>query len=65
MPKKLERKLKRQVAKKNWSKERKNAYVYGALRKTGWKPSHQKRKKSDLSSHTDPVAKKAINRIRS
>lgn len=42
MPKAMERKLKREVAKKNWSKERKDAYVYGTMRKTGWKPSTQK-----------------------
>jgi hypothetical protein len=41
MPKKLEQKLKRQVAGKDWSQKRKDAYVYGTLRKTGWKPSHQ------------------------
>lgn len=46
MPKKLERQLKRQVNQDhpNWSEERKDAYVYGTLRKTGWKPSHQKKK---------------------
>ena len=38
MPEKLERKLKKKVKKKKWSKKRKNAYVYGTLRKTGWKP---------------------------
>jgi hypothetical protein len=42
MPKALEQKLKRQVAGKDWSEERKDAYVYGTLRKTGWTPSHQK-----------------------
>jgi hypothetical protein len=41
MPKALERRLKRQVAKKPWSKERKAAYVYGALRRTGWKPKRK------------------------
>ena len=45
MPKALEQKLKAQVAKKNWSKERKAAYVYGTLRKTGWTPSTQKKGK--------------------
>ncbi len=47
MPKKLEQKLKRQVAKKHpgWSQERKDAYIYGTLRKTGWIPSHQKKRK--------------------
>ena len=45
MPKALEQKLKRQAAKKHpkWSKKRKAAYVYGTLRKTGWRPSIQKR----------------------
>ena len=38
MPKKLEIKLKRQAAKKGFGKKRSNAYVYGTLRKTGWKP---------------------------
>jgi len=47
MPKKLERKLKKQVSKKNWSKEKKNAYIYGTLRKTGWKPSQEKQTTSD------------------
>ena len=45
MPKKMEQALKREVEKKhgNWSQERKDAYVYGTLRKTGWKPSKQKK----------------------
>jgi hypothetical protein len=42
MPEKLERKLKAQAAKKNWSEERKDRYVYGTLRKTGWKPEREK-----------------------
>ena len=42
MPKELENKLKQQVSNKNWSEEKKNAYIYGTLRKTGWKPSTQK-----------------------
>jgi len=38
VPKALEDKLKREAAKhKSWSKKRKNAYVYGTLRKQGWK----------------------------
>lgn len=43
MPKELEEKLKKEVAGKSWSKERKDAYIYGTLRKTGWIPSHQKK----------------------
>lgn len=39
MPKKLEEKLKREASKKGLKGERRDAYVYGTLRKTGWKPS--------------------------
>jgi len=42
MPKKLERQLKRQAKKKGLSKKRTGAYVYGTLRKTGWKPKGEK-----------------------
>jgi hypothetical protein len=38
MPKKLERKLRKQAKKKGLSKKRTNAYVYGTMRKTGWRP---------------------------
>ena len=38
MPKALERKLKREAREKGLTGKRKNAYVYGTLRKTGWKP---------------------------
>ena len=44
MPKAMEEALKREANKhKGWSKERKNAYVYGRMRKTGWKPSREKK----------------------
>jgi hypothetical protein len=43
MPAAMERKLKSIAAKKNWSKERKNAFVYGSMRNTGWKPSREKK----------------------
>ena len=39
MPKVLERKLKARAKKKGFGKKRTGAYVYGTLRKTGWKPS--------------------------
>jgi hypothetical protein len=43
MPKELEDKLKKQAGQhKGWSDERKDAYVYGTMRKTGWKPSREK-----------------------
>jgi hypothetical protein len=38
MPKTLERKLRRKAKAKGLSGERADKYVYGALRKTGWKP---------------------------
>jgi len=37
MPKKLERKLKREAKKKGFGRKRTGAYVYGTLRKLGWK----------------------------
>ena len=42
MPKKMERELKREARQKGLSGERAGAYVYGTLRKTGWKPSREK-----------------------
>jgi len=42
MPKKLERRLKRQAKKKGLKGKRKGAYIYGTLRKTGWKPKKEK-----------------------
>ena len=39
MPKVLEAKLKRQAKKKGFKGKRADKYVFGALRKTGWKPS--------------------------
>ena len=45
MPKALEKKLKRQARKKGLKGKRARAYVYGTIRKTGWKPSREKRRK--------------------
>lgn len=45
MPKKLEQKLKREASKKGLKGERKAAYVYGTMRKTGWKPAREKKGK--------------------
>jgi hypothetical protein len=38
MPKKLEKALKKAAKKKGLSKKRAAAYIFGTLRKTGWKP---------------------------
>ena len=44
MPKKMEKELRKEANKhKGWSKEEKDAYVYGTMRKTGWKPSREKK----------------------
>jgi hypothetical protein len=43
MPKALERKLKTKAWKLFKGKKRRDAYVYGTLRKTGWKPSREKK----------------------
>ena len=43
MPKELERKLKKQAAKKGFTGERADRYVYGTLRKTGWRPNREKK----------------------
>ena len=42
MPKALENKLKREARAKGLTGERFRAYVYGSLRKTGWKPKREK-----------------------
>ena len=40
MPKKMEASLKRTASKRGYGEKRANAYLYGTLRKTGWKPNH-------------------------
>ena len=39
MPKELEEELLRRARKRGYGKERTGKYVYGTLRKTGWKPN--------------------------
>jgi len=43
MPKKMEAELKLEARKKGLRGKRFNAYVYGAMRKAGWKPSREKK----------------------
>lgn len=43
MPKKMEKELKAQARKKGLKGERADAYVYGTMRKTGWKPKKRSR----------------------
>jgi hypothetical protein len=41
MPKKLEEELRKQAKKKGLKGEKADAYVFGALRKTGWVPTRK------------------------
>jgi len=41
----MERKLKAEAKKKGLKGSRADAYIYGTMRKTGWTPSTQKKKK--------------------
>lgn len=41
MPAALERKLRQEATQKHLSKESSDAYVYGTMRKTGWKPKRE------------------------
>lgn len=43
MPAKMERELKAEAKKRGLKGKRADAYVYGTLRKTGWKPKREKR----------------------
>lgn len=42
MPKALEERLRKRATKKGFKGKRRQAYIYGSLRKTGWKPSREK-----------------------
>lgn len=44
MPKKMEEALKKEAAKKGLKGERADTYVYGTMRKSGWKPEREKKK---------------------
>ena len=44
MPKKAERALKRSAKKKGLKGKRARAYVYGAMRKAGWKPKSERKR---------------------
>jgi hypothetical protein len=43
MPKLLERRLQRTAAKRRYGRRRTAAYVYGTLRKLGWRPQRSRR----------------------
>lgn len=43
MPAKLEKQLKGEARSKGLKGERADAYVYGTMRKTGWKPAREQK----------------------
>jgi hypothetical protein len=54
MPVKLERKLKKKAKALGLPKDRANAFVYGSLRQTGWKPDREKSDKEMKSNFGKP-----------
>ena len=44
MPKSVEKALEREAKKKKLGKKAADAYIYGTMRKMGWKPKKKKRK---------------------
>lgn len=63
MPKELENKLKKEASNKGLSGDKSDAYVYGTMRKTGWKPKREQQASKhgsleDIAFHeeaTDPA----------
>ncbi|OPZ23044.1 MAG: hypothetical protein BWZ02_03336 [Lentisphaerae bacterium ADurb.BinA184] len=43
MPKELERKLKRRAKALGLSRQARDRYVYGTMRKTGWRPRRERK----------------------
>jgi hypothetical protein len=43
MPKKMEKELKKEAKKKGLKGDRADAYVYGTMRKAGWKPKRERK----------------------
>lgn len=46
MPVKMEHRLREVAKSRGYGKERANAYTYGTMRKTGWKPIANKAKET-------------------
>lgn len=49
MPKELEKKLKAEAKEKGLKGKKADAYVYGTMRKTGWRPEREKSQKEHIS----------------
>jgi len=61
MPKALEQQLMRQARSQGLSGDQRDAYVYGTMRDTGWKPKQERKKRQTetmVSALRDRAAKK-------
>lgn len=50
----MEKELKKEAKKKGLKGEQKDAYIYGTMRKTGWKPKKKKKDKPVYKSNKNP-----------
>ena len=58
MPEEMEKDLKAKAKKKGLTGEHADAYIYGNMRKTGWKPKREKHHSAPNGSFYDERAKK-------
>ncbi len=54
MPKELHDKLARKASSKGLTGERRDAYIYGGMRKTGWKPERERGKRNSRKRDRSP-----------
>jgi hypothetical protein len=61
MPRELENKLKKEAASKGYSDEKADAYVYGTMRKTGWKPKREQHGSlEDITFHEEAAQRDTV-----
>jgi len=61
MPKELEDKLKKQASKQGLSGDKADAYIYGTMRKTGWKPKREQHGSlSDIDFHENAAQRDTV-----
>lgn len=53
MPKEMEQALKREAAKRGYGEKRSDTYVYGTMRKAGWKPKRERKGKKAKNPQSD------------
>ena len=60
MPKAMEMALKKSAKKKGMSKKRAGAYIYGTMRKAGWKSSREKGSSEEIKSMREHGKKRGL-----